>query len=86
MWMWMCVKKELFKFWKQSQNEEDRKKYCEAKKDAKRVVYVAMVRKLERWWRLFCVVMVVSCLEFPNKGLGIRMMLLRLVVLKMKVG
>ena len=82
----VCKNRELFKVWKQSQNEEDRKKYCKAKKDAKRVVYVAMVRKLERWWRLFCVVMVVSCLEFPNKGLGIRMMLLRLVVLKMKVG
>ena len=31
--------------WKQSQNEEDRKKYCEAKKDAKRVVYMAMDQK-----------------------------------------
>ena len=32
------------------------------------------------------VVMVVSCLELPNKGLGRRKMLLGLVVLKMKVG
>ena len=43
MWWWnrdmdMDVgrKKELFKIWKQSQNEEDIKKYCKAKKDAKR--------------------------------------------------
>ena len=35
-------KRDLFRIWKQSQNEEDRKKYCEAKKDAKRVVYMAM--------------------------------------------
>ena len=35
-------KRELFTIWKQSQNEEDRKKYFEAKKDAKRVVYMAM--------------------------------------------
>ena len=40
-----CRNKELFMIWKQSQNEEDRKKYCEAKKDAKRVVYMAMDQK-----------------------------------------
>ena len=44
MWWWnkevdlaVLRKKEIFKIWKQ--NEEDRKKYCEAKKDAKRVVF-----------------------------------------------
>ena len=44
MWWWNkdvdvaeCRKTELFRIWRQSQNEEDRKKYCEAKKDAKRV-------------------------------------------------
>ena len=31
-------------------------------------------------------VMVLSCLELPNKELGRRVMLLGLVVLKMKVG
>ena len=40
-----CRNRELFMTWKQSQNEEDRKKYCEAKKDAKRVVYMAMDQK-----------------------------------------
>ena len=45
MWMWLCVERELFRIWKQSRNEEDRKKYCEAKKDAKRVVYMAMDQK-----------------------------------------
>ena len=40
-----CRKQELFRIWKQSQNEEDRKKYCEAKKDAKTVVYMAMDQK-----------------------------------------
>ena len=39
MWMWLCVERELFRIWKQSRNGEDRKKYCEAKKDGKRVVY-----------------------------------------------
>ena len=34
--------RELFRIWRQSPNEDDRKKYCEAKKDAKRVVYMAM--------------------------------------------
>ena len=29
----------LFMIWKQSRNEDDQKKYCEAKKDAK-IVYV----------------------------------------------
>ena len=38
-------KRKLFKIWKQSRNEEDRKKYCDAKKDAKRVVYMAMDQK-----------------------------------------
>ena len=38
LWMWRCRRRELFRIWKQSQNEEDRKKCCEAKKDAKRVV------------------------------------------------
>ena len=46
------------------------------KKDAKRVIYMAMIR----------VIMVVSCVELPNKGLGRRELLLGLVVLKMKVG
>ena len=43
----MWKERELFGFriWKQSRNEEDRKKYCEAKKDAKRVVYIAMDQK-----------------------------------------
>ena len=45
-WWWnkdvdvaVCRKRKLFRI---SQNEEDRKKYCEAKKDAKRVAYMAM--------------------------------------------
>ena len=40
-----CRKGELFSIWKQSRNGEDRKKYCEAKKDAKRVVYMTMDQK-----------------------------------------
>ena len=43
----MCRKRESFRIWKQNRNEEDRKKYCEAKKDAKRVVYVAMDQKAQ---------------------------------------
>ena len=38
-------KRELFRIWRQSRNEEDRKKYCQAKKDAKRLVYKAMDHK-----------------------------------------
>ena len=39
-------KRELFRIWKQSRNEEDRKKYYLAKKkDAKTVVYMAMDQK-----------------------------------------
>ena len=41
----VCRKRELFRIWRQSQNEEDRKKYCEAKKDAKTVIYIAMDQK-----------------------------------------
>ena len=51
-WWWnidvdvaVCRKMELFRIWKQSWNEEDRKKYCEAKKDTKRVVYMAVDQK-----------------------------------------
>ena len=51
MWRWnkdmnvaVFGKTELFRIWKQSQNEEDRKKY-KAKNDAKRVVYMAMNQK-----------------------------------------
>ena len=36
--------------------------------------------------KLISVVIVVSCLELPNKGFGRRKMLLGLVALKMKVG
>ena len=43
--MWLFVERELIAIWKQSQNEEDTKKYCESKKDAKRVVYTAMNQK-----------------------------------------
>ena len=32
----------LFRIWKHNWNEKDRKKYCEAKKDAMRVAYMAM--------------------------------------------
>ena len=41
----VCRKRELFRIWKQSQSEEYREKYCETKKDAKRVVYLAMDQK-----------------------------------------
>ena len=51
-WWWnkdvdvaVCRKRELFRIWRQSRNEEDRKKYCKAKKDAKRVVYMTMDQK-----------------------------------------
>ena len=43
----VCRKRELFRIWKQSQNEEDRKSYCVAKKDAKREVYIAMDQKAQ---------------------------------------
>ena len=41
----MCRKRELFRIWKQSRNEEDRRKNCETKKDARRVVYMVMDQK-----------------------------------------
>ena len=50
MWWWnkdVCRKRELFRVWKQSRNEEDMKKYCEAKKDAKRAIYMAMNQKAQ---------------------------------------
>ena len=82
-WWWnkdvdvdVCRKRELFRSSKPSGNEEDRKKYCEAKKDAKRVVYMAMNQKAQKAVED----------ESPNKVLGRRKMLLGLVVLKMKVG
>ena len=57
-------KRELFRIWRQSRNEEDRKKYCEAKKDAKRVVYMAMDQEArEAVEKVDSIVMVVNCLE-----------------------
>ena len=51
-WWWnkdvdvtLCRKKDFVRIWKQSRNEEDRKKYCETKKLVKRVVYMAMDQK-----------------------------------------
>ena len=41
----MCRKRELFRIWKQTWNEEDRKKYCETKKDAESLVYMTMDQK-----------------------------------------
>ena len=46
MWMWLCVERGSYLGSGDSRNEEDRKKYCEAKKDAKRVVYMAMHQKV----------------------------------------
>ena len=40
-------KRELFRIWRQSRNEEYRKKYCNAKKDDKRVVSMAMDKKAQ---------------------------------------
>ena len=58
MWMWPCVEREreLFRIWRQSWNEGDRKKYYKAKKDAKREVYMAMDQKDQK-----AVEMVDSC-------------------------
>ena len=49
MWWWnkdadvaVCRKGELFRIWKQGWNEEDRRKYCEPKKETKTAVYMAM--------------------------------------------
>ena len=40
--MWLCLERESYLGFGNSQNEEDMKKYCEAENDAKRVVYMAM--------------------------------------------
>ena len=40
-------RKKLRPWRKQSRNKEDRKKYCEVKKDAKRVVYMTMDQKAQ---------------------------------------
>ena len=40
-----CSKRELFRIMKGGRNEENRKKYYEVKKDAKRAAYMAMDQK-----------------------------------------
>ena len=83
----VCRKRELFRIWKQSRNEEDRKKYCEAKKDAKRVVYMAMDQKARE-----AVERVDSCRDgyelfrVAKQKLGEKEDVVGLVVLKMKAG
>ena len=74
MWMQLCVESESYLGF--GKRLRMRKKYCEAKKDAKRVVYMAMNQKAQKAVED----------ESPNKVLGRRKMLLGLVVLKMKVG
>ena len=59
----VCRKRELLRIWKQSQNEENRKNYCEGKKDAKRIVYMAMDPKgREAMEKVDSCCVVVSCL------------------------
>ena len=67
-WWWnrdedvvLCRKHKFFKIWKQSRNEEDRKKYCEAKKYAKRVVYMAMDHKAQEVVNGVKVLMLIRC-------------------------
>ena len=43
----VCRKRELFRIWRDSRSEEDRKKYCKVKKDAKRIVRMAMDQKAQ---------------------------------------
>ena len=46
MWRWLCTERErAIRIWNHIRSEEDMKKYCEAKKDAQRVVYMAMDKK-----------------------------------------
>ena len=83
----VAVCRESFRIWKQSWNEEDRKKYCEAKKYVKTVVYMAMDQKTqEAVEKVDLRVNGLSCLELPNKVLEKRKMLFGLNVLEMKVG
>ena len=81
----MFRKRELFKIWEQCWNDKDRKKYCEEKIDAKRVVYIAMKQKPRE-----AVEKVDSCRDgrelFRIARQRAGEMLMVLVVLKMKVG
>ena len=82
-----CKTRELFRIWKQSWNEKDREKNCEAKKDPERVLYIAMDWKgMEAVEKVDYFFIAVNCLELLNKELGRREILLGLVVSKMKLG
>ena len=69
----VCRKRELFNIWKQNRNEKIRRNIVTQKKDAERVVYMAMDEKA---WEV--IENVDSCrdgrefLEFPDKELGRR--------------
>ena len=82
MWMWLSVETESYLGFGKSWNEEDRRNTVRQKKDARRVVYITRNQKSQEVVEKvdLCVVMVVSCLELPNKGLGRRKILLGLVV------
>ena len=85
----MHRKRELFRIWKQSWNKEHRKKSCEAKKDAKRAVYIAMDQKARE-----AMEKVDSCCDgcelfrIAKQRVGEKkdVVGIRLVVLKIKVG
>ena len=71
MWMWLCVERGSYLGFGNKVGMRKTARNCEAKKDAKRIVYMAMDQKA--WEAVekvdFCV-MFVSSLELPNKGLG----------------
>ena len=72
MWMWFCVERGSDSGFGNSWNQEDRMKYCEAKKQfLERNVYDYGSESSGGSAKdLICFVMVKSCLELPNRGLG----------------
>ena len=80
--LWLNVEREsyIFRIWKESQNEEDWNKYCEAKKDAVKVVYMAID---QRAWE--AVEKVDLCHDCQAKDWGEDRYCYLVVLIKMKV-
>ena len=88
MWMSLCVEGESYLgFGNRVRMRKTGRNIVRQKKMLTERYIWLWIRKLERRWRrLIRVVMVVSCLELPNKGLGRRKMLCGVSCLKDEIG
>ena len=86
MWIWLCVERGCYLGFENRVRMRKIERNIEAKKDAKRVVYMTMDQKAWKAVEKADSCCDRSCLGLLTTGLGRREMLSGLVILRMKVG